>query len=134
MPLTLLAYLYRKPGTTPAYFKDYYEHHHLPMVKQMTGASFPTRHKRYYLPRTPNNAGSMDLTNAYYAPTVLAGKPDDFPWDVYVEMVFQDRQHFQAFRDGLDAQGERVASDEMNFMDRTKVFVAEVEGPFELWA
>ncbi|PYH91041.1 hypothetical protein BO71DRAFT_401733 [Aspergillus ellipticus CBS 707.79] len=146
MPFTTIVFLQRKPDLTPEDFKDYYENHHMPLAQDLAGASFPTLHKRYYLVRSPDDSTSTDTaaststsasTDAStktkpknYIPHVLAGQPDDFPWDVCVEMTFEDMQHLADFRARLDAQAERVAEDERRFMDRKRVFVAEVEGPF----
>ncbi|RAL10234.1 EthD domain-containing protein [Aspergillus homomorphus CBS 101889] len=130
MPLTLIVFLQRKSGTTPEFFKDYYENQHIPLAKEIARSSFPTHHRRHYLVRHPRNPTSTDPSNANYVPNVFAGEAEDFTWDVYVEMIFEDMQHLQAFRAALDAQRQRLADDEKNFMDRSKVYLAEIEGPF----
>ncbi|PYH48741.1 EthD domain-containing protein [Aspergillus saccharolyticus JOP 1030-1] len=139
--MTLPRYIFyfrRKPGTTPQEFKEYYEQHHLPLLKEIAGDRFPLSHQRYYLVRdaTPKNpapssdSDAADSTEVNYVPRVLSGAADDFPWDVYAELTFEDTQHLHAFLGRLGAQGKRIAEDQENFMDCTRVYGAEVEGPF----
>ncbi|RAH75691.1 EthD domain-containing protein [Aspergillus aculeatinus CBS 121060] len=130
MTLKAIVFLSRSPKVTPQEFKDYYENHHMPLAKKIAGSSFPTLHQRWYLVRNPRDPASIDPSNTNYLAKVYAGQADDFPWDVCVEMIFEDMQHWGAFQARLAEQGDRIAEDEKRFMDRSKVYVAEIEGPF----
>ncbi|PYH42542.1 EthD domain-containing protein [Aspergillus saccharolyticus JOP 1030-1] len=130
MPLTVIVFLQRKVGVTPQDFKNHYENHML-LAKEIAGSTFPTLHKRLYLTRTPQDRASSDPSNANHLPTVFAGQPADFSWDVLVEMVFNNMEHFQAFQAALAAQGERIANDEQNFLDQSRMYVAQVDDSLE---
>jgi hypothetical protein len=77
MPFKIVGYLTRKPGMTPAEFRNYYENTHMPLLVSLTGAAFPKTHTRTYLTRTPIDSSSSDTTNANYVAAAFAGKPEN---------------------------------------------------------
>ncbi|KAE8374107.1 EthD domain-containing protein [Aspergillus bertholletiae] len=129
MSYVLLAFLSRKPGTTPTAFKSHYENQHMPLLKDILGPDrFPTVHKRYYLPRMEEPTENADKNIDPHPPregviipsTVSAG---EFSWDCCAEVVFRDEAHYMAFRDALAAQADRLEADEERFLDRGKMRV-----------
>ena len=130
MPYTIVAFIWRKPGTSPSEFKTHYENHIL-LVLDLAAAVFPLSHSRFYLKRTPEASSSSDTSNSNYRPTVLAGTPDDFAYDVYCELVFEDEAASQAFiaRIREPEVAAKIAEDEENFLDRQLLKVAAVAEP-----
>ena len=49
MSYRVLMYIYRKEGTSPEQFKDYYESKHVPLIQLLSGDLFPTSHIRNYI-------------------------------------------------------------------------------------
>ncbi|KAL3481562.1 hypothetical protein BJX99DRAFT_253483 [Aspergillus californicus] len=145
MVFTVLALFRRKPGTTPQQFKDYYENKHIPLLQELAGSSFPTFHKRHYLPRAVQDAAAAnsDTSNTNYPAMIFAGSAADFQFDVYAEVIFEDVEHFKAFQAALGADPERpaagedaflgrstrLADDEAAFLDRGKMQVVVVGEP-----
>ncbi len=121
MPFTILIYSYRKPGTTPAAFKSHYESRHVPLIQSLTGTHFPQSHKRFYILRS-EDAGANN-NNTDYPATVLVGTQQDFQYDAFAELIFEDAAKFQTFM-GIVSQGEAkeaLARDEEMFLDRTRL-------------
>ncbi|KAL2013594.1 hypothetical protein VTN00DRAFT_1119 [Thermoascus crustaceus] len=131
MPYTVVVFAWRKPGLTPAQFKDHYEHSHIPLLLELAGPNFPTSHTRFYLPRRAEDLASADPTNENHRPAIFAGQPGDFPWDAYAELVFDDLAAFNAFH-AIVTEPEnaaRIAADEEKFLDRTKLKIAAIDSP-----
>ena len=121
MPFTILIYSYRKPGTTPAAFKSHYESSHVPLIQSLTGTHFPQSHKRFYIQRS-EDAGANN-NNTDYPATVLVGTQQDFQYDAFAELIFEDAVKFQTFM-GIVSQGEAkeaLARDEEMFLDRARL-------------
>lgn len=131
MPFTIIAFLRRKPGTTPQQFKDYYENHHLPLVKEITGCHFPSLHKRYYVTRTAQDPSSAesDTSNTNYPAIPFGSSTEEIQFDVYVEIVYEDEEQFQAFMVKLNAHTEQLAIDEAKFLDTSKIQAVKVDEP-----
>jgi hypothetical protein len=53
-PYLIAAFEIRLPTTAVAHFIDYYDNTHIPLIKTLTGASFPLSHARQYLKRVQN--------------------------------------------------------------------------------
>jgi hypothetical protein len=103
----LLMFLKRKPGTSLAEFRAYYEDHHVPLcMKYMAG---PVRYLRRFVDHPP-------------------GLPE-LDFDVITEVWFKDR----ATRDVVidfntrDAMPADVIADEHRFLDRTRSRFCAVE-------
>ncbi|KAI1812335.1 EthD domain-containing protein [Poronia punctata] len=117
----LLLFAYRKPGTTPEHFYSYYENVHIKLIKELAGDTFPLTHTRRYIHRTKGQ-GTTER-NAEYPATVFLGDQADFEYDCCSEMVFEDEAALYAFKERM-AEPERVAriaTDEENFLDRTRL-------------
>lgn len=127
MVFTVLSLFRRKAGTTPQQFKDYYENTHMPLLQELGGSSFPISHKRHYLPRTVQDAAvaDSDTSNTNYPANVFFGSAEDFQFDVYVEVVFEDQNHCMAFLAAISADPERLKADEEAFLDRSKMQVVQ---------
>ncbi|KAB8269093.1 EthD domain-containing protein [Aspergillus minisclerotigenes] len=130
MSYTLLAFLTRKPGTTPTAFKSHYENHHIPLLKDILGPDrFPTVHKRYYIPRVEEPIPDTTATDPHppregvILPSTVAG---EFSWDCCAEVVFRDEAHYKAFHEALAAQGGRLRADEERFLDPGRMRVVHV--------
>jgi hypothetical protein len=133
MPFKIVGYLTRKPGMTPAEFRDYYENIHMPLLVSLTGPVFPKTHTRTYLTRTPINPSSSDNTNANYVAAAFAGKPEDFEYDAYAELVFENAEKFAEFGKRLaeirEAEDGVFHKDELAFLDVSKAMGVVVEEP-----
>ena len=129
MPFTIVIYSWRKPGLSPAEFKDHYEHGHVPLVQYLTGPLFPLSHTRHYIQRTPGETASTDSTNVAHPANVFVGSPSDFEYDAFAELVFEDVTKFQAFFGCVSTPeaAARIAEDEEKFLDRPKMRVAAVD-------
>jgi len=133
---TLLLFAYRKPGTTPEHFYEYYENVHIKLIKELAGDTFPLSHTRRYVHRTkaaaPAPASGPDAEskasttsagrNAEYPATVFLGEQTDFEYDCCSEIIFEDEAAMHAFKDRMaePERAARVAADEENFLDRSK--------------
>lgn len=127
----IVAFFWRKPGLSPSDFKSHYETAHIPLLLSLMGPVFPVSHSRFYLHRNPGDTSSSDRSNASYLPTVFAGTPDDFDYDVYCELVYEDKAAFEAFhaRMGEPEVAAKIAEDEEKFIDHRKSKVAAVNEP-----
>ena len=54
MPYTILILSHHKPGTSLEHFKSHYETKHIPLIRQLSGDTFPQSHIRHYLQRDEN--------------------------------------------------------------------------------
>ncbi|KAI0817134.1 EthD domain-containing protein [Xylaria sp. FL0064] len=133
MPYSVLIFAYRKFGTTPAQFKAHYEGTHVPLIHKLTGANFPLSHTRHYLHRTEQQQqqqaeegkGNNTARNPTTPATVLIGTQEEFDYDAFAELTFEDEAAFQAFF-ALTQQpeiAEKIAADEELFLDRARMTV-----------
>ncbi|HTJ64199.1 MAG TPA: EthD domain-containing protein [Alphaproteobacteria bacterium] len=101
----VMALLGKKPGLSKGEFVDYYENHHVPLIRGMFDGI--VEYRRSYI----------DLDGAIMADGVAA--PD---FDVVTELWFKDRSGYEAMLKGPDdpAVSKRVADDEEHFLDRSK--------------
>jgi uncharacterized protein (TIGR02118 family) len=99
-----MAVMAKKPGLSKTEFIDYYENHHVPLIRSMFDIA---EYRRSY----------VDLTGAILAPEVE--KPD---FDVVTELWFKTRTDYEAMLAGPNDPEvtRRIADDEANFLDRTK--------------
>ena len=108
---TVFGFLTKKEGIETQAFRDYYESHHVPLIRSL--APTPLSYKRRYLPR------GEELTKD--------GGAVDF--DVMTETGFPDRDAFLAWINALSGPGagEQVAADEAKFLDRqrTRAYVVD---------
>jgi hypothetical protein len=109
--LKVMAFLTKREDLETRAFIDYYENHHVPLIRDL--APTPIGYRRSYLIRGDElNAGD-----------------DSIDFDVVTELVFPDRDAFLAWGAQLSRAdgGERVAEDERRFLDRsrTRAYVVE---------
>ncbi|KAI1741712.1 EthD domain-containing protein [Xylaria scruposa] len=123
MPYSVLIFAYRKPGTMPEQFKAHYEGIHVPLVRELAGASFPLSHTRRYLHRSENHADSNTARNPSTPATVLIGTQNDFDYDAFAELTFEDAAAFQTFFNRMQHPeiAAKIAADEEKFLDRTQM-------------
>lgn len=149
MSYSVLMYIYRKEGTSPEQFKDYYETKHVPVIQRLSGSLFPTLHSRHYMGYVPQaGAGgptpaSVDASTSSggdervrtaekllagsasagdHVPMVVQGQPADFGWDVCTILTYTNETHFREFMAVLmdEKNAKILADDEETFMDRSK--------------
>lgn len=77
----------RKEGLTPEQYRDHYENVHIPLMKNLTGDTFPLKHERHYVKRD----GPPDFPAA-----VLIGNQADFNYDAVAILTYRDKAHFDA--------------------------------------
>jgi len=109
--LKIFGFLSKREDIGTQAFIDYYENNHVPLICSL--APTPTGYKRNYLVRGDEfnlEDGAIDF-------------------DVVTELVFPDRAAFLAWGAavGTGVGGERVAADELMFLDRsrTRAYVIE---------
>jgi hypothetical protein len=146
MPYCVVMYVYRKKGTSPEQFKEYYETTHVPCIQRLSGHLFPTSHVRHYIgymPQAvtsqPNTTGSTGSTGGDHrveaafdllegsasspnVPIVVMGQPADFEWDACSIITYTNEIHFREFMAVLTDEGNAkiLAEDEERFMDRAR--------------
>lgn len=104
----VMSFLARKPGTTPAEFRDYYENHHVPLITSL--APSPPTYRRNYLSREE---------------PLIPGEAIGF--DVVTEQAFPDKPAFEAWLAVMRANGEKVREDEARFLDHSRYFAYFVD-------
>jgi hypothetical protein len=127
-PYILVAFQWRKPGTTPEEFKKYYENVHIPILVDLAGPTFPKTHTRHYVTRIPSDPSSSDKTNANFKAAVHPGTgAEDFDYDVWSEMVWEDADKAQAFgaRFASGIYAEKLAEDSANFVSTVKMVMID---------
>lgn len=155
MSYSVLMYIYRKEGTSPEQFKEYYETKHVPLIQRLSGDLFPTLHSRHYIGYIPqagrcaasaatdssaNTGGDERVRTAEkllagiapagdHVPMVVQGQPADFGWDVCSIITYINEAHFREFMAVLMDQenAKALADDEEIFMNRSK-FKAVIMG------
>ncbi|OAA50706.1 Dimeric alpha-beta barrel [Cordyceps fumosorosea ARSEF 2679] len=118
MVFKVLLFAHRKPGLSPTEFRDYLESTHIPLLRRLLSATFPTSHARRYIHR-----GDAVDSDGVYPATVLLGSQADFQCDVISELTFENGEAFQAFF--AEYQSDKVAAelkeDEARFLDAEKL-------------
>ncbi|KAJ4258885.1 hypothetical protein NW762_007972 [Fusarium torreyae] len=119
MTFHVLMLVYRNPALTPSQFKDHYENTHIPLMKSLTGNFFPISHTRRYIQR----AGGDEA----HAASVLGGSQNDFDFDCFSELKFENEDGFKTMSALLAGPelSPQVGEDCAAFMDaaKTKVVV-----------
>ena len=131
MTYTIVAFLWRKPGTTPSEFKNHYENTHIPLLLSLMGPLFPLTHSRFYLRRHPEEGSSSATAVTNYQPTVYVGTHSDFDYDLYCTLEFEDEKGFDAFHQRMQDPevAPKIAEDEEKFIDSQKLTVAAIHEP-----
>jgi len=123
MTFSILLFAYRKPGTSPASFKEHYENTHLPLLKALAGETFPNSHTRRYIQR--QEVPVDQTSDANYSATVLFGNQTDFEYDAVSEVIFDDEKAFQVFFGRMSEKeaAAKFAADEKLFLDGERMRV-----------
>jgi uncharacterized protein (TIGR02118 family) len=109
--LTVVVFVTRKPGLSPAAFHDHWENKHVPLLKRLSGSRFPRCHTRHYLKR--------DATSPDCPATTLVGASADFTYDGFAVVRFDSEGAFDEFLPIMTSP--EVAEDEERFTDRAKL-------------
>ena len=127
MSFSIAAFITRKAGTSPAAFKTYYENVHLPLIQDLFGPTFPISYSRWYIPQKPVEDEASDPSNIKYTPTVLLGSAENFHYDLYCELVFEDEKSFGAFFERFQAPEvvAKIKEDNDKCLDSGLFFVVE---------
>lgn len=133
MPYTIVAFIWRKEGTSPSEFKSHYETTHIPLLLRLLGSVFPISHTRFYLARQDEDASSFSAEHQQQPPQpiIYVGVPEDFDYDVYAELVFDDQPAFDAFYARMREPdvAAQIAADEEKFIARSRLKVVAVQEP-----
>ncbi len=132
MSFSLVAFLWRKPGLTPDEFHHHYEKTHIPLLLRLLGPVFPISHTRFYLPRQPSTPSPGDTSKANFAPSVFIGNTDDFDYDVFASVIFEDEAAFDKFfaRLSYPDVAKVVGEDEDRFLGGKKMVIAAAGTPY----
>ena len=130
-PLGLFAYSQRGSVTSPSEFRTHYENSHMPLFPDLFGVVYPLSHTRFNLQRTSDADSSSDNSNSNYRPTVIMGAADDFTYEVYARLAFEDEAALQVFYPRMREPevAAKIAEDEGKFMVRQLMKVAVVAEP-----
>ena len=127
MSFSVIVFLWRKPGLTPQDFKDYYEMKHMPLFASLVGPLSPKIHTRIY-PTRQQAAGiaPSNNDNLQYPATVFQGNADNFDFDVFVSMAFENKDAFHAFLARMQEPevASKIRGDEENFLQYQKTAAA----------
>lgn len=111
--MKIICLLKRKPGTSRAQFKDYYEANHAPLIERLM--PFYTDYRRNYFAETQDyETGHLDNK-----------VESELDFDVITELTFSSRANYDKLVAALSdpAIGDIITRDEENFMDRSKMSV-----------
>jgi len=107
----ILLFMKRRPGMGVEAFRNYYEHHHVPLALKY--ASGITRYVRRYIEPQPHPE---------------TGPGDDLAFDVITELWFDDEATFDGTLKYLTTtvMPEEIVEDEKNLFDRSSMRIATV--------
>ncbi|KAK8022954.1 hypothetical protein PG991_006835 [Apiospora marii] len=109
----------RRQDLTPAQFRDHYENVHIPLMRNLTGDTFPLSHERHYIMRDDDSNG----TDGTFPAAVLVGtSPDAIDYDAVAILTYRDKAHFDAnWAFFEDPETSRIiAADEAKFSEWTR--------------
>ncbi|KAI0967620.1 EthD domain-containing protein [Xylaria arbuscula] len=134
MTYPVLIFTYRKPGTTPSHIKSHYKTQQMPRVRSVADATFPLSHTRRYLhcSEHPDSITTTTARNLLTPATVLIGSQEEFDYDAFAELTFEDEAAFQAFFARMQEPDikARLEADEEMFLDQERMSV-DVLGDIE---
>ncbi len=131
MVFTVIMLIPRKPGLTPAEFKDYYENHHVPLcLSVLDDTTKPTRHSRYYIKRDASAQGDAPVA----PPIMYIGTPSMVEFDCVTMVEFEDEAHFDRYHEVFKTGARRheLKKDQEMFEDETR-FIALAVNPPEVY-
>lgn len=107
--LKAFAYLKKRADLSTQSFIDYYENQHVPLILSL--APPPLVYKRHFLIRGDG----------------FSSGADDLDFDVVAEFGWADRATYLAWGAAIQVAADRVAADEVNFLDRSATRFTLVE-------
>lgn len=116
----------RRQDLTPAQFRDHYENVHIPLMRNLTGATFPLSHERHYVLRdsrnSHNNNNNTDGGGSFPAAVLAGTSPDAIDYDAVAILTYRDKAHFEAnWAFFEDPETSRIiAADEAKFSEWTR--------------
>jgi hypothetical protein len=111
----LLMFGRRRQDLTPEQYRDHYENIHIPLMRNLTGETFPLTHTRHYIKRD----GPPDFLAALMVP---GGNQSDFDFDAVAILTYADKAHFDANWAFFEDEESRkvIAEDEAKFSEWVK--------------
>lgn len=112
-----MVFFTRKPGVSLDDFRNHFEDH-MHHMKEVAGKSFPSKHTRIYLSRSPEGDCPAH---------VVYGEQSDFAFDGIVIMEFEDKAHKDLFLEKTHTSDELSGFEEDPLLpDRSKRKVCRV--------
>ncbi|KAI1386121.1 uncharacterized protein F4822DRAFT_306278 [Hypoxylon trugodes] len=127
MPFTIIVTVKRKAGTTPQQFRDHYNNGHVPLVKRLTGSTWP-KHTRQFVIRNetkPANPDADKTSNEVWQSEVLRGSPSNVDFDCLTTMVWEDRAAWDRFLQKFYEHSEEILADELSFAEPFEIICVE---------
>ncbi|KAE8400789.1 EthD domain-containing protein [Aspergillus pseudonomiae] len=115
---TVVVFVTRKPDLSPDAFQDYWENHHVPLLRRLGGSTFPRSHIRHYLKRDSEAPG--------FPAAVVVGEPSDCTYDGFAIINFESEAAFREFLPVMSTA--EVSEDEHKFTDPSKMRVVVLGG------
>ncbi|KAK8068982.1 hypothetical protein PG994_005598 [Apiospora phragmitis] len=104
----------RRQDLTPAQFRDHYENVHIPLMRNLTGDTFPLSHERHYIRR---DGGDGDGSSTFPAAVLVGTSQTAVDYDAVAILTYRDKAHFDAnwafFED--PETSKIIAADEAKF-------------------
>lgn len=115
--MKIICLLKRKPGTTRAQFKEYYEANHAPLCERLL-PFYQDYYRSYFAETQDYETGHLDNKVG-----------DELDFDVITELTFSSRENYENLVAALSDPriGDQITADEEKFMDRSKMSVYIVE-------
>ncbi|KAI0593427.1 EthD domain-containing protein [Biscogniauxia sp. FL1348] len=131
MTHTVVAFIKRKEGITPAEFRSYYSTVHIPLLQSLVGSAFPLTHTRNFVTRNPAEGSSNASSPQEFSPVLYMGQPADVNYDCITVMVWEDKAAFDRFLQAFTTKevSERIAEDNKNFLDSSVQLIHELDEP-----
>lgn len=109
----------RRQDLSPVEYKDYYENHHVPLLKNVSGNTFPVSHKRTYVDRDTPDLSAV----------IVFGEQSDFPYDSMSLLTMKDQQHYDALLTlyNSNTTGKVIHDDEKNFIEWAKAVIIDCD-------
>jgi len=115
--MKIVCLLKRKPGTTRAQFKEYYETNHAPLCEQLI-PFYKDYYRSYFSEVQDYETGHLDNK-----------VETELEFDVITELTFSTKANYEKLVAALSDPriGDRITADEENFMDSSKMSVYIVD-------
>ena len=127
MPILLLCFTVRKPGTTFQEYKAYYEQHHSKNIYTFLGDDSPSTYSRHYVER-PSDGNSSHIEANGSPALFITGEAQDFEYDGITIMTWDDEAAFTSMVHKFSDPEviRQFSEDEEKFLDRSKIVLLSV--------